>query len=758
MATTDMVLVCGKCHNQNVVARVHSNMLARDGVQTFCARCNSVTQHRVAGSPGGFGGYGGSSGQPSPSRTDGASGGGGYVDDGALWSKLEQRLRSHNLNMEDVRRADTSTRGRLFGTLGFDASEEQRLQSLASQRLGGASSGGLSPNQPNAFGVNTASPSASGPNWSGGGGSTMGSPYGGMAGLNQSAGATNANQRLLDGTSSVPGLSFEGDNIIARCSVFPNQPAEFWCCACNVLVSSRCHVQGIHKDHPFITLRLAAEAHIRDVTAWNERCRTQLNVISSVLNNLKHADHLIVDTTQKEYEALDDTIQTIINDLMRWKEQLKQDITSQVATQKAGIQHSITHTEGLFKLYSDALGKSEPLMVNIPPVEATDKSGEEWALRVLDLVSKLKHVNAEAIPMPKVAIPRVTSNATPSTHMELVKCVSTPLGVRLPDLLDPGYFNFPNPSVSARLPFTLSLPEDASSKGIQVYNGRTLTRAQDVVPSHHLVLGSQVFYGGSTSWEVHIDRLGNGPGRVLAGITVNGSDGEGVVWDGLRIVGPNEGECRTLDERYAWRPGTVLRFHLELDPPSCHINCFFDRDGVARIPLPANGHGWVPAFSVFGPQDQVTIVPTSSQQQAVRTEKRSAALAAGDTVANMERQEALISSLQQQLNAVNTRVDSELYRSGDVQAAAYASPPPRPDPQYNQRQQALPGQRNPSNSPTPNNPGDANFGNAYAAPTAGGGRQSAGRPADSARRGTGFTGNNAYSPELRQLMRYVDDT
>jgi hypothetical protein len=232
--------------------------------------------------------------------------------------------------------------------------------------------------------------------------------------------------------------------------------------------------------------------------------------------------------------------------------------------------------------------------------------------------------------------------------------------------------------VSARLPFTIVAGDDAASKGILLYNGRTLTRSQDVVPSHHLVLASQVFYSGTTSWEVHIDRLGAGTGRVLAGITVNGSDGEGVVWDGLRIVGPNDGESRTLDERFQWRPGTVLRFHLELDGPGCYLNCFYDRDGVARIPLPANGHGWVPAFSVFGPQDQVTVVPSATTQpvgsNAASNFRRHPAHAAVDTTTALERQENLISSLQQQLNTVANRVDHDAYRQYDPQAEAFSSP------------------------------------------------------------------------------------
>lgn len=563
--------------------------------------------------------------------------------------------------------------------------------------------------------------------------------------------------------------------MIARCSVYPNLPAEYWCCACNVLVSSRCHVQGIHKDHPFITLRLAAESHVRDVVAWNERARTQLNVTSSVLNNLRHAETLMQQSASKQYSELDEAVEKMVQELLQWKETLRRDIDAQLLSQQAGIHHAVQQTEALHSQYSGYLGASEPLMTNIPPVDEVDKRAEDWALRVLDLVSKLKHVNAEAIPMPKIMLPSVVCHATPATNMELLKCVSTPIGVRLPDIVDPGYFNFPHPAMSARLPFSLVSNDDAVAKGILIYNGRTLTRAQDVVPSHSLVMGSQVFYNGITSWEVHIDRMGNGTGRVLAGIIVNGTDGEGVVWDGTRIVGPNQGECRNLDERYVWRPGTILRFHLELEPPQCFLNCFFDRDGIARIPLPSNGSGWMPAFSVFGPQDQITIVPTSSAQSLTKPERKSLAATGGDTVAMLEKQEHLISSLQQQVNAVHNRLDHDTlkheYPSGTGPSIHPTSPPPvhpgsppaaaytpytgaaamSPPSYYSAAtpQAAAPhqpssiGVPNPNRasvSPTPAGPTGHNY-----VPPRGGALPNERRPAI-----------DAYSPELRHLMRFVD--
>jgi hypothetical protein len=375
----------------------------------------------------------------------------------------------------------------------------------------------------------------------------------------------------------------------------------------------------------------------------------------------------------------------------------------------------------------------------------------------------------EPIPLPKILAPEIKCFATPATQMELIKHTAVPVAVRLPDILDSGYFAFPQPTSSARVPFTIVTPEDHRAKGVLIYSGRTLTRSQDVVPAHTLVVASQVFYSGLTSWEVHVDRLGAGPGRVLAGIIINGTDGEGIVWDGHRIVGPNEGECRTIDDRFVLRPGTVLRFVLELDPPHPFLSCFFDRDGVARIPLPPTGNGWVPAFSVFGPQDQITVVPTStSTKVGVMAQKAAARAAEQPLQRKLEEQEKLIESLQRQLMAVHSRIDAEQYRATmyDAQqfrAASLAPLSPQQDVQKSPYEKSAPsaamiGAKTPSAAaaapPLPS--GQAGFNwprgtSAVATTPRGDASPQQQQSAQASRLKEG------YSNELQSLLKFLDD-
>ena len=779
-----------------------------------------------------FGGGGsGSSGVPSSSVNQylqGKQQNSGQMNAGEqqLWRMFETRLKENNLSLQDVYRCDEETQRRLLGTLQFDNNQQNQLiqligkqNTLRPQRLTPQPQGAAPNNNSNAGGTTGAVPASGGshnvPGFSGQAANTGSSQFGGTQSSNVAQPAHNNPSNTYtpnraqsihaaaryDNQSAIQGLEIHGDQIIARCSVYPNQPAEYWCAACNVLVSSRCHVQGIHKDHPFISLRLAAEAHIRDLTSWSERCRNQLNVTSSIINNLKHSEGVLQQQTQKQYEALDEHVAQIYQDLLRWKEQLKQDIASQHASQQTSIQHAIEQSEQLHALYSHQLGRCEPLINNIPPAESRDPTSpppaeirqDTWALRVLDLVSKLKLINAEPIPMPRVTVPTVVCQSTPSTHMELLKTSYQPLGVRLPDMLDPAFFNFPHAGGQRRLPFTLEGGDDAKSKGILIHNGRTLTRSQDIVPSHVLVSASQVFFSGVTTWDVHIDRLGQGPGRVLVGIVLHGTDGEGVVWDGHRIVGPNEGECRVIDDRFVIQAGTVLRLHLELEPPMCFLHCFINRDGVAKIPLPATGQGWTPAFSVFGPQDQITVTPTSTTQtpgalmpgqqhhQSPSTPPQNlmSSNQQGPMSPETQRQAHLIASLQQQIQSLSERLNNEQNRALMAGQQGQQDPrsPQRVDlPDYS-APRSLGGNQQPNNaagsgynrgSPPPGSAAAAPSGLQRAAapeaPYVSGGRTA--YPGAGNERGPSAASSvsnrptntlEAYSPELKQLMRYVSD-
>jgi hypothetical protein len=722
-----VILICTVCGQQNTFPRLHPSALNKEGMNTFCNNCSNVTLQRVSGGSAVTAPPKPAAAAPQPENVGLITAAG----DDALWKRLQESATNNGLTLGDIYRVeDDSKLVKLLQTIGFNSYEAQNLSRIVRERdprrlLAAPADAPSSHTQ-------GSRPTPTRPVLT----STM-APY-----------IPSSQPYAVSDQSPIRGLTFSDGQMIARCSVYPDLPAEFWCCTCNVLVSSRCHVVGVHKDHPFITMRLAAEAHVRDLSTWTERCRAQLGVTESVVSNLQNARQIVEDNMQRQFDSLDCYVEQIYNDLLKWRDQLKADIHVQTEAQCKSIDHSALLASEMTQTYSNALRLADPLISTIPPVDQQNRAGEEWALRVLDLVSKLKLMNMEPVPLPKVYAAEVRCIATPSTHMELLKAVSAPIGVRLPDLLDPGYFNYPHPTSSARVPFTITAPADAKQKGLLIYSGRTLTRAQDHIPSHCLVTGSQVFYNGMTSWEVHVDRLGAGPGRVLAGIVIHGTDGEGIVWDGHRIVGPNDGECRTIDEKFIMRPGTVLRFVLELDPPNHFLNCFFDRDGVARIPLPPVGSGWMPAFSVFGPQDQITVVPTSTTTKLTQMSEKPKALVTDDAVAaKLAQQEHLISSLQQQLQAVHSRIDVEQYRAtvGDASSRAASRP---------QQQQGLtsPLQRTPSSSGAPpartNTSADlrTSVQSEQPAPAAVDASQAARR-----------TLQTAYSPELKQLLRFVED-
>lgn len=696
-----------------------------------------------------------------------------------LWRKLTSQLGESQVPVADLFRCDDSTRMKMFAALGFEKYDQDRLLILSKERdpknlipaapqksptpapLGGTVSSTPTPaNLPpvsspvrprsmnglnesaSQYGLYAQPPPASA---SGATGYRSAVAY---PGYKPSTPPTQLGYARNQRTPSIPGVYMHGENMVARCTVYPDLPAEFWCCACNCLVSSRCHVQGIHKDHPFISLRLAAETYVRDTAAWADRCRTQLNITNTVIGNLNHSHGILDQSVNHQFEMLDKNVDQMIKDICAWRDQLKSDIIQQVMAEHKGIEQTVQQASELHLIYEEHLKEAEPLLGNMPPANQHDTRSDDWALKFLDFVTRLKHVNADPVTMPKILVPEVRCTFATPMVMDLLKHVSNPISIRLPDIIDPGYFHFPHPTTSTRTPFVLSMPQDGRQKGVVIENHRTLSRASDTAPSHTLVTGSQIFYSGTTSWEVHIDRLGHGVGRILAGVIIQGSDGEGVVWDGYRIVGPNEGESRTISDKFKIKPGTILRFVLELDTPNSFLNCFFEKEGVARIPLPPASSGWVPAFSVFGPQDQITVVPTQgagamegsipknggTHPSLVENSKQSDML----TRAKLEQQELMISALQKQLETI----------SSQIQSAPVDRTPPL-------EKEKRPQSRLQPNIITPSADGSI----LARAPSTADGQTSVAAPVSRTVSG-GKQPNRAssqYSPELAQLLKFVDE-
>ncbi|ESS68322.1 hypothetical protein TCDM_02895 [Trypanosoma cruzi Dm28c] len=675
-AVSDILLACTVCGTSNVLPASSANVLKGTNMTTFCKTCGGATIQRVVVS------Y--FLGDPSKDSVDalaapGKSSADSYSQasetdmDESIWRRLQDALVNSGVSMEEFFRCDTSTRARLISAVGFNSAEIPRLLEFADANATRSMLSNVMGRMQNPFETTAAATLRIGA--VAGEQATNPGPMKGVKNRTSAEFFRNSAQdeRVFVNTpnhsaqidGSMLSLKMQEDGtLIARCSVYPHLPAEFWCSLCGVLVSSRCHVSGIHKDHPFITLRQAAEAHVRDLSTWSERCRNQLNVANTIISNLQHGRDVLNDSAKHEEEALDRHFEEIVQGLTQWCQGLKSSMRLQIDAQLENINVAIKRTNKVIEYYAERLKRCDPLLQSIPPMHQVDKKSEDWSLRVMDLVSQLKTASQEPIPMPRITVPEVKSFATVTTYMELLKAVSVPAGIRIPDVLDTGYLNFPTPSVLGRETFTLDVPKDAKTRGILIYSGRTLTRSQDITPTHSLVCASQIFYTGITAWEVHVDRLGAGPGRILAGVLMAGTDGEGVVWDGQRIVGPNEGECRALSERYRIKTGTTLRFVLELEAPSYFLVCYYEDEVVARVPLPPALNGWIPAFSVFGPQDQLTVVPISAAvaenllTDAKPEEKKKRE---EEMKVRLGEQEQRLNALHQQLLAVNSRIDQDQY-------------------------------------------------------------------------------------------------
>ncbi|KAG8348725.1 hypothetical protein ERJ75_000033500 [Trypanosoma vivax] len=428
---------------------------------------------------------------------------------------------------------------------------------------------------------------------------------------------TKCTSRRLDNIvpagSSAGSLSFQPRCAYSvPCSVYPHLQAEFWCSLCDVLVSSRCHVTGTHKDHPFIPLQEAAEKHLHELRALSTECDHQFRVAQDTVRNLEQCKSRIRESAKEGEKALGEYYQRILSSLSAWYNQLKLTMQQDTKGQLEAINTSVQRTTTLMEYYKEQRNSCTTLLMSPPP--CGDGEVELWSLRVMDLVSRLRSDKCKPDSLPFLTVPRVKSTFGESTCKDLLTVLNVPLDAGVANAHKATFSRESASRGAVGVSFTLKMTDEANKRGALIYSGSTLTRSHDALPIHALVCASHTLTEGVAAWEVRADRVGgNTPGRILAGVLLAGSGGDGVVCDGRRVVGPSAGESRIVPEGLQWpHNGATLRFVIALQ---VHLRSLVIYSGdivVASIPLPHTPCGWIPAFSVLSAEDQITVVPLSA--------------------------------------------------------------------------------------------------------------------------------------------------
>lgn len=443
---------------------------------------------------------------------------------------------------------------------------------------------------------------------------------------------------------------------VPRCSVHPDRRADYWCTECHCYVSSHCHVRGPHRDHAFITLREAAENHVEGMRAWMERCASHIRVAEGIVDFLDSAQSSLTQAAQQEETRLNASFDTLIKMLGDRKQQLQRELRAQVASETRRAAQSADQIQDLINFYRAYEEHSRELLRASPPLDAVDDEAALWSadlLRTAELLYSARQ--KDTIPLPHLHLPMVTTDTTPNSFMQLLyldrkQLTSVTSGASLPEVLSiepfflekgplhqqqhsrisssyaephhhacaPRSSAYPPSGSLYETPQPLTLdvsPEAAAANQLVLRNGVTLTRVPDSPQRHVLTCTSQTFHSGLVAWDVCVDRIQddhNTTGHVLAGIIRQGSEGEGVVWDGEYIVGPHEQECRVLPASFRIRSGTTLSFAIDLrELQGSVLHCYVDHQPVASVRLPPARQGWTPSVSVLSADDQVTILGRS---------------------------------------------------------------------------------------------------------------------------------------------------
>eukprot|EP00759_Apiculatamorpha_spiralis_P038936 PhF_6_TR37884/c0_g1_i1/m.56525 len=627
-------LVCTVCGTTNKLPLLHPNWTAKDSTNTFCVRCNNVTTQRNPNVRPGV---------PEVNTTE------------PLWNQFLARLKGRGASLDDVKHCDAQALEQMWTSLGFEALQRAQLQSEWCDRVGP-----LSP---------------------------MGSPSP-IRGSRLPPFPTSSRRR---GTSnSLAPISTNVEPLYLPdqpyCCVHENRPAEFWCCMDRVMLCSRCHVQGAHKDHPFISLVEAARSQVPSVIAWCDRSKENLRQAANVSATLAYGQQLVKETHQRQVAQLRETVNRIQQEIKEREQQLMEEMEYSVIEKLHSMERATQGIDNLITRYHTYIRACEPLVANVPPPvnNPDDETQHAWAGKILAVVQQLQQANIEPTSIPIVTLPQVVCNLSQAMMVQVMRMEMVPSGLRLPEVVDSGAYSYP---YAAGSKVCFSLIEGVASEGIVLTNDRlTLTRSPNTPSMHRLVLSSQVFYSGVAAWSVHIDRIGPGPGHILCGVMQYGSEGEGVVWDGSRIVGPNEREERTVEGAAGvWRSGAVLGFILDLEPPGSRLTCTYNHDTVvARINLPTTSRGWCPAFSVHCALDQITVLPASDPRAvpAYRPHEK----ATTEAQVAVVKQQQILDTLHDQIQNMNNRFTKEQQRQNQRDtiisqlASAILRPPQSPSP------------------------------------------------------------------------------
>jgi len=402
---------------------------------------------------------------------------------------------------------------------------------------------------------------------------------------------------------------------LPRCPVYPDKEVEFWDPITETLVSAHAHLNGLHKDHPFVPMVDAARKELPGLADWQTRAAGLNAKLMDHRAALDEVHETIDSVHQQQIQNIELTVDQLKKQLDDHRDQLIKRIRGHNAAQHElfrptterlrNIRNSL---EDQLRVLDTHLGAKTDLM--------NDEELKRWSVGIMGVREQLGSTFAANNLQPLTVGGWTQLRFNVDVGEEVLSrlfLTKAPATVPLPNLIDLREISHPLYSSRDRINFKFVEPDPptdgtARRSPIELRNDNLTAGYTGGGSGHILVKTSATFEAGRHYWEVRIDsahnenRLGT---HVIMGLVAEGTNSMGATTGLAWRVDTVSGMVPMAVDSPPWTPGTLLGIFLDLEMD--RVGLYHNKQCVAHLAIP---HGrYTPAVSIQCGEDQLTLVP-----------------------------------------------------------------------------------------------------------------------------------------------------
>eukprot|EP00756_Hemistasia_phaeocysticola_P000015 Hpha_TRINITY_DN10012_c0_g1::TRINITY_DN10012_c0_g1_i2::g.84100::m.84100 len=404
---------------------------------------------------------------------------------------------------------------------------------------------------------------------------------------------------------------------LPRCPVFPDKEVEFWDPITETLVSAHAHLNGLHKDHPFVPMVDAARKELPGLADWQTRAAGLNAKLMDHRGALDEVHETIDSIHQQQIENVVLTVDQLKKQLDDHRDQLVKRIRGHAAAQHELFRPTTERLRNIRASLDNQLGVLDTHLGAKTELMA-DEDLKRWAVGIMGVREQLGSTFAADSLQPLTVSNWTQLRFNVDVGEEIMSrlyLTKAPATVPLPSLIDLREISHPLYTNRDRINFKFVEPEPptdgtARRSPIELRHDNLTAGYTGGGSGHILVKTSATFEAGRHYWEVRIDsahndnRLGT---HIIMGLVAEGTNSMGATTGLAWRVDTVSGMVPMAVDSPPWTPGTLLGIFLDLEMD--RVGLYHNKQCVAHLAIP---HGrYTPAVSIQCAEDQVTLVPLS---------------------------------------------------------------------------------------------------------------------------------------------------